>query len=139
MFNLEKSIANWRKQMLAAGIKSPVPLEELESHLREETELQMRAGFDAPFAFGIAAGQIGKPQSLKTEFKKIERNRMKLIFILLGIFGVLFGMAMVLPQMAWYRDHQTLPGNHLGPLLLGFLIVISGLGTGVYGLKRRKA
>ena len=36
MFSLEKSIAGWREQMLAAGIKAPVPLEELEIHLREE-------------------------------------------------------------------------------------------------------
>jgi len=36
MFSLEKSISEWRRQMLAAGIKTPVPLEELEIHLREE-------------------------------------------------------------------------------------------------------
>jgi len=31
MFNLEQSIADWRRQMIAGGIKTPVPLEELES------------------------------------------------------------------------------------------------------------
>lgn len=124
--------------MLAGGIKG-LPLEELESHLRDEMDLQMRAGFDAPFAFDIAAGQIGKAQTIKTEFNKIERNRMKLIFILLGIFGVLFGMAMVLPAMAYYRDTHTMPANHLAPLLIGLFIVASGLGTGIYGLKKRKA
>jgi hypothetical protein len=41
MFNLEQAIADWRQQMLAAGIKTPVPLEELENHLREENEQQM--------------------------------------------------------------------------------------------------
>lgn len=35
MFDLEQSIAEWRRQMLAAGIKTPVPLEDLEIHLRE--------------------------------------------------------------------------------------------------------
>ena len=44
MFDLEKSIADWRTQMLAAGIKSPVPLEELESHLREEITQQTKSG-----------------------------------------------------------------------------------------------
>jgi hypothetical protein len=44
MFNLEQAIADWRKQMLAAGIKTPVPLEELESHLRDEIEWQMKSG-----------------------------------------------------------------------------------------------
>jgi hypothetical protein len=29
MFNVEPAIAEWRKQMLAAGIKTPVPPEEL--------------------------------------------------------------------------------------------------------------
>ena len=42
MFNLEQSIADWRRQMLAAGIKMPVPLEELESHLREDIAQQMQ-------------------------------------------------------------------------------------------------
>ncbi len=31
MFDLENAIADWRRQMLAAGIQTPVPLEELES------------------------------------------------------------------------------------------------------------
>ena len=36
--DLESLIANWRREMLAAGIKTPVPLEELESHLREDID-----------------------------------------------------------------------------------------------------
>ena len=36
MPDLEQSIGEWRKQMIAAGIQSPVPLDELESHLRDE-------------------------------------------------------------------------------------------------------
>ena len=125
--------------MLAAGIKTLV-LEELESHLREEIERPMRTGFSASYAFDIAVRHIGKAQSIKTEFTKIERNSMKRsMFILLGIFGVLFGMAIVLPAMAWYRDHHALPANHLEALLIGLLIVVSGLGSGIYGLKKRKA
>jgi hypothetical protein len=70
MFDLEKSIADWRKQMLAAGIKSPVPLEELEIHLREEIEQQMKSGLDEAGAFNSAAQKIGQAGLLKTEFKK---------------------------------------------------------------------
>ena len=44
MFDIEKSIADWRRQMLAAGIKTPAPLDELESHLRDEIEHQMNSG-----------------------------------------------------------------------------------------------
>ena len=42
MLDLEQSIAEWRRQMLAAGLKTPVPLEELESHLRDEIEQQTK-------------------------------------------------------------------------------------------------
>ena len=71
MFDLEKSIAEWRQQMLAAGIKAPVPLEELEIHLREDIAQQMQSGLSAQPAFGIAVGKIGRAPELKGEFKKI--------------------------------------------------------------------
>ena len=46
MFDLEKSIKDWRWQMFAAGIETPVPLEELEIHLRDEIERQIaNSGF----------------------------------------------------------------------------------------------
>ena len=44
MLDLDQAIAEWRKQMLAAGIKTPVPLEELDIHLREDIEQQMKSG-----------------------------------------------------------------------------------------------
>ena len=71
MFDLEKSIADWREQMLAAGIKTPVPLEELEIHLREEIEQQMQSGLSAQQAFEIAVEKIGPVAELQKEFKKI--------------------------------------------------------------------
>lgn len=71
MFDLEQVIVNWRNQMLAAGIQSPVPLEELEIHLREEIEQQMKLGLSGQKAFEISLQQIGQAQPLKTEFKKI--------------------------------------------------------------------
>jgi hypothetical protein len=73
MFDLEKSIAEWRKQMLAAGIKTPVPLEELEIHLREDIERQMKSGMDAQQAFEMTALQIGQAKELKYEFAKDSR------------------------------------------------------------------
>ena len=70
MFNLDHAIADWRQQMLAAGIKTPVPLEELEIHLREEIERQTRSGLSEPEAFNSAVKKIGQPALLKTEFSK---------------------------------------------------------------------
>jgi len=59
--------------MLAAGIQTPVPLEELESHLREEVEQQMQSGSGAQQALEIAVKEIGQAGLLKTEFGKVSR------------------------------------------------------------------
>jgi hypothetical protein len=140
MLNLEQSIADWRKQMLAAGIKTPVPLEELEIHLREEIERQIKLGLNEQKAFEISIQQIGQPKMLKSEFNKSERTFMKrTLIVLVGIFGVLCGAAFILPALAWYRDHGAMPADHLAPLLLGAVIVIAGLSTTIYGCKQRKA
>ncbi len=70
MFDLEHAIAEWRRQMLAAGIQTPAPLEELELHLRDEIERQTKAGRNGALAFESAVRQIGQPGLLKLEFKK---------------------------------------------------------------------
>lgn len=71
MLDLEQSIADWQQQMLGAGIKTPVPVEELESHFRDEIERQVKSGLSAQQAFGIAARKIGQVPELKSEFKKV--------------------------------------------------------------------
>jgi hypothetical protein len=74
MFNLEQSIAEWRQQMLAAGIKTPVPLEELESHLREEMQERIQSGLNEQAAFDMTIRQIGRAEVLKTEFAKVRET-----------------------------------------------------------------
>jgi len=92
MFDLEQSIAEWRKQMLAAGIKTPVPLEELEIHLREEIERQMKAGSNEQQAFETATASIGQTKLLKMEFKKIDAENWNrpLAWIAWALFAVSF-------------------------------------------------
>src|SRR6267154_3427870 len=51
MFDLDQAIAQWRRQMLAAGIKTPVTLDELESHLRDDVEQQVQSGWEVQPAF----------------------------------------------------------------------------------------
>jgi hypothetical protein len=98
MFNLEQAVAEWRRQMVKAGIKTPVPLDELEIHLREDIAQQMRSGLNAQQAFGIAAKKIGQAPELKREFKKVSapmdmQKIIKLagvIFVALALFCPLF-------------------------------------------------
>ncbi len=59
--------------MLSAGIQAPVPLDELEIHLREEMEQQMNAGLHAEAAFALAVQKIGRMDALKTEFNKADK------------------------------------------------------------------
>lgn len=72
--------------MLAAGIKLE-SLDELESHLREEIEQQMRTGCSAQFAFDIAVSQIGLPAPLKEEFTKSGEARWAIVEKLKTILG----------------------------------------------------
>ncbi|HLX96007.1 MAG TPA: permease prefix domain 1-containing protein, partial [Verrucomicrobiae bacterium] len=89
MFDLERSITDWRRRMLAAGIKTPVPLEELEIHLREEIGQQIKSGLSEHRAFEISIQRMGQPETLKTEFKKNEGIAMKTIGILAIVAGAI--------------------------------------------------
>jgi len=70
--NLEANITAWRQQMQVAGIQSPVPLEELEGHLREEIEAQVKLGMSEAEAFEVAVRNIGPARGLKAEFNQAE-------------------------------------------------------------------
>jgi hypothetical protein len=140
MFNLDQAVSEWRRQMLAAGIKTPVPLEELEIHLREEIERQIRSGVDEQKAFEISVRQIGQPKMLKSEFKKSERKQMKRIIIVsAGVIGVAIGMAFVTPAVAKYNEQGAMVHDATIGFLIGIPIVLAGISTAIYGFKKRKA
>jgi hypothetical protein len=87
MSDLEKSIAAWRRQMLDAGIKTPVPLDELEIHLREDVEERMRSGVTAQQAFETTVRQIGRGEMLQPEFARAGETifeRLKQLFCALA-------------------------------------------------------
>jgi cation transport ATPase len=126
MFNLEQSIAEWRRQMLAAGIQKPVPLEELESHLREEIQEQIQSGVTGQQAFEVSVIRIGEAALVKDEFKKIETTRImkKIITIILALFAMVFGLGAVLPQLGqWSRTGILYSPTFLA---IGVVLVITG-------------
>lgn len=133
MFDLEQSIAQWRKQMLTAGI-NPTPLVELENHLREDFERQVKSGMPQPDAFKIAVEHIGSGATIRSEFKKagdpIAIKFLKLVglafTVIAGFFGLMFlsklfghtsgvgpklaGLAAVAAiLMSWRYSHKFLP------------------------------
>ena len=133
MFDLEYSIAQWRKQMLTAGVKTQ-PLEELENHLREDFERQVKLGMPQHDALKIAIAHIGTGAAIRSEFKKMREpmtvQPIKLVgiaftviagFFMLMIFPGLFGRASGFePKLAgfaavaailasWRYSHRFLP------------------------------
>lgn len=125
MFDLEQTIAEWRRQMLAAGIKSPVPLEELESHLREKIEQLKQSGADERMAFEKAVQQTGSPRMLKNEFNKVEAPFMQTIFK--SVTVLLIGIMAQLPGSLQLRDELVISDKWLGLWLLGLVLQMGSL------------
>lgn len=75
MFNLDQAISEWRRRLAAGGIKTSEILDELENHLREDVEQQVRLGATAQEGFESAIRQIGQASMLRNEFDKIGLSR----------------------------------------------------------------
>jgi hypothetical protein len=73
MFDLERAIHAWRRQMAAGGVHPAEALDELESHLRDDVAEQVRSGADAEPAFAAAVRRLGPAWALREEFTKAER------------------------------------------------------------------
>jgi uncharacterized protein involved in exopolysaccharide biosynthesis len=74
MFDLDRELAKWRREMGAAGLKSPEIISELEEHLRDDIEQQVRSGISLPEAFQAALQRIGQPRVLRKEFDMINET-----------------------------------------------------------------
>jgi hypothetical protein len=137
MFDLEQSIMDWRKQMLGAGIKTPVPLEELEIHLREEIEQQM-SGLSEQEIFNSAVQKIGQAGLLKTEFKKaggfigwLGENKSARINRVLGLLWLAycswFFFIIAAPLLAFFLSYKPRPTPDLYLTLLFEFILLRGI------------
>ncbi len=137
MFELESSIAEWRRQMLAAGVSNPELLNELESHLRDGIEDQMNKGTPAPQAFEEAARRLGPGLELHREFENATLNeamKQKLRNILTITALLAIGMGFLLPQIAAWRVHVPGAVPHLTPFLIGVAIFGCGIAWAARGL-----
>jgi hypothetical protein len=132
MFNLEQSITNWRKRMLAGGIKTPVPLEELENHLREELERQMQLGLGAQQAFEAATGQIGQARALRSEF---EKNDASIGARFVGLTGMAWGVIASLFSLWMLLVLFTVHEVNWGGRMLGLIAIASTVLNWRYGYR----
>jgi hypothetical protein len=131
MLNLKNAISDWRSQMLAAGIQSPVPLEELESHLRDEIARLMETSMDLQTAFETAVKKIGGPSVLKEEFSKIQPSRRKkLAPIFLPLFASVFSLCLALSLLFRLGNfaEMTSAQRLSGLAAIGFPLLLSWSG-----------
>lgn len=130
MFKLEQSITEWRQQMLAAGIKTPVLLEELENHLREGIERLEKAGQGPQPAFEMAVRTIGQCGELKREFNRATEPFVTRLVKLTGIGCGAISLMLTLwcIQFLFYQPN-------LMPRILGLMAVATSILCWKYGFK----
>jgi hypothetical protein len=74
MFDLERAISEWRRQLATGALAAPEVLDELESHLRDDVQQQVQSGAEAEQAFRAAVRNIGHAAGLEREFGKLGRE-----------------------------------------------------------------
>ena len=75
MFDLEKAIKQWRKGLRKNEALEDGYIAELESHLRDEIDEQIKLGTSEEEAFKKAVNSVGQPEGLGEEFYKTHTRR----------------------------------------------------------------
>ena len=133
MFNLESQIAAWRKELSRAGLHHPEGLSELENHLREDIEQQMRGGLSAQQAFEAAVARIGQAHALRREFAKLGPVRKVRVWRVMAVacstFAGFFSL-MIAPKLFGHHE-ASVAERMLG--LAGVLLTILSIPGWRYG------
>src|SRR5262245_28199181 len=121
MHNLEDSIAEWRKSMMAAAKVSRETLDELENHLRENVDQLTRSGMTELEAFQRAVSQLGGPFTIASEFQKLDQATWLPIKVIIGI-GVTAALALVIFLIARLDAARSglLLASHIFTVTLGY-------------------
>ncbi len=129
-FELEKALLKWREEMLAAGIKTPVPLEELESHLRDGMEQLIASGMSPQSAFETTVQEMGNAAALNQEFAKTNQlqgtpmfNHNRMYSIVLTMLTVLASMT-TFGLMNWQKSVGG-PVGHLSSEAIPWMIAVN--------------
>jgi hypothetical protein len=121
MHNLEKSIAEWRKTMMAAPAVNHETLDELENHLRENVEQLVRSGITEREAFLSAVKQLGGAPAIASEFRKLEQSTWLPVKVVTGI-GLVAAVAMTIFLFAHLGEPRIklLLAGHVFAVTLGY-------------------
>lgn len=142
MFELEKAIGKWRSDVLENPNMQVSDADELESHLREQTDSLMLGGLTAEEAFMVSAHRIGDSQVIDREFAKVNPGlawRRRAFWMLFGILlSMLIGnVAAVCSDvsgfvMTWLNAGSTFTGVMASLVQIAAFVVL--LMMAVFGL-----
>ncbi len=124
MQELEQHIAAWRARMAKELVGQEAVLDELEAHLRDHIEVQMKRGMTKDEAMAQGIARIGEPQALARAFEREEPVTVKVrpVAVVYGLTGA--GYAVIVAMMVWQLFHsQNLNYNSL---LVVHVLAISG-------------
>ncbi len=91
MFDLNKSILNWKQDLKGNESFTKENIDELESHLNEQISDLSSAGLNDEEAFWVAQRRIGSIKTLSYEYNKInvwERIRKRLFWMIIGFIAL---------------------------------------------------
>jgi len=127
MFDKEQALRRWRQEMTEGGIKTPVTLEELESHLLADFEALTAAGRTEQEAFVLAAARLGQPAAVTGEFKKLQRPLLtpaRIAALLIAVVGLPLGLATAASPSVAQERLGGLLWAHVATLATGYVAAL---------------
>ncbi|MEO5960493.1 MAG: permease prefix domain 1-containing protein, partial [Opitutaceae bacterium] len=131
MQELETQIVAWRARLNAGLSHQEETVRELEAHLRDHIEVQMRRGVSATDAFAAAVKRIGEPRRIAREFARTGASptwfgiwRPAVAIYLLTIAGYAAGFISVAQDYAQGRVNLLL-ATHAVTLLAGYFALLA--------------
>jgi hypothetical protein len=137
MFDLNRQIDLWKRAFSAKGSCSTDELEELESHLREQIEAMIAAGFSPEEAFAKSIARLGDPHAVCREFAKNEFKGDQLAIRAGNVLVALVGVAAVIAGIAVGIEKQDeLLAAHTGSITFAYLVPFLLAAVGSYAIIR---
>ena len=131
MADLEQQIAAWRSRLSALVGGNSDFVAELEVHLRDAVEDQVRRGVPAEQALAMALTRLGSPEALAREFAKQSTPWLPARLVMgLGTMAAA-ALAILLAQRVWSGAATPLLALHQGAVTLGYsaVFLVGGLAS----------
>jgi hypothetical protein len=134
MFQLNKSLEDWRRKLTNSNSLTKSDVDELESHLLDEIDALKEKGLTEEESFFVACGRIGSTDLLSNEFSKVNFNFIwlkKFLWLLSGYLIISFSQqlsgTLSCFLTATVSEITTLSSNGMTYLNLALNIIFSTL------------